>query len=178
MTNNIHDLGKTLFLLEETISCPEDTFIRAVASAWNIVERRVVEQSSVLDGDFIATLHRTLASGVGASHPGNFVNEGQPTTWSIFVEEFDEYDENNILCGGDCWVLSHMYWGNHVPNLQFTVGWLCMNGVRIKHGYKPVFPPTEIHTQLRECLASAGPDCWDAESLRALTPSFREFETG
>lgn len=68
MTHNIYDLGKTLFLLEETMSCSEEAFIRAVESAWNIVERRVVEQSSVLDGDFIAIVHHTLASGVGAKH--------------------------------------------------------------------------------------------------------------
>ena len=170
------EFAKNLFSLECLVSedrffCTEEEFIVAIVACWELVREYSVFSDDVLSIQFISTLHQTLAIQIGASDPGKFIDDGGVDgSWSYFTEELNvkEIIKEFGSCE-NCYVIAQLFWGGHLPNLQLTIGWLCINTLGLRYGYSPPFyPPQNIHEELIECLECAGSDCWDAESLRAL----------
>jgi hypothetical protein len=170
------EFARNLFSLECLVSeehffCTEEEFIAAMGACWDLVRRYSTSADDILSIHFISTLHKTLATKIGAPDPGKFVDDGGVDgSWSYFTEELN-IKETIAEFGAceNCYIIAQLFWGGHLPNLQLSVGWLCINTLALRYGYSPPsYPPKNIHEELLECLECAGPDCWDAESLRAL----------
>jgi hypothetical protein len=170
------EFAKSLFLLECIVSkqhffCAEEEFIAAIVSCWDLVQEYCIASVDILSVPIISVLHKTLATKIGAPDPGKFIDEGGiEGSWSSFTEELDVKETiKEFGACENCYIIAKLFWGGHLPNLQLSVGWLCINALGLKYGYSlPSYPPKHIHEELLKCLKYAGPDCWDAESLRAL----------
>ena len=151
------EFAKSLFPLECLVSedpffCTEEAFILALVACWDLVREYSVSSDDVLSTHFISTLHQTLASQIGAPEPGQFVDDGGVNgSWSNFTEELNVKE---IIEGfGACDVIAQLLWGGHLPNLELTIGWLCINTLRLRSGYSPPFYPHQnIHEEHIECL--------------------------
>ena len=175
-TSFVIELAKNLFSLEclaseQKFPYKEEEFIAAIGSCWNLVREYSVTYNDSLSIDFISSIHNTLASQIGAPNPGEFIDDGGVDgSWSYFLEEYNikEIIKEFGSCE-NCYIIAQLFWGGHLPNLQLSVGWLCINALALRYGYdSPFYPSKDIHERLLEYLEGAGPDCWDAESLRAL----------
>lgn len=173
------EFAKNLFSLECLVTkqpffCTEEKFIAAILVCWDLVREYRAGSEPILDVRFISILHKTLASHIGAPDAGRFIDDGGiNVSWSCFVEDLDvdrTIDEWGYC--EDAWVISQLFWGGHLPNLQLTVSWLCINALRLRYRYhRPIYPPKHLQEKFIEYLEASGPDCWDAESLRALMAS-------
>jgi hypothetical protein len=168
------EFAKNLLSLEclaskEQLSYKEEEFIAAICACWNLVQEYNADTKDILNIDFISTLHKTLAIQIGAHNPGEFVDDGgMGASWSDFKEQIKDTIEEFEACE-NCYIIAQLFWGGHLPNLQISVGWLCVNTLALRYGYSlPSYPSKSIYEEFIECLEDAGPDCWDAENLRAL----------
>ena len=168
------EFAKNLFSLEclaskQYFSYEEEKFIVGISSCWSFIREYITTSDDILSIRFISDLHEILATQIGAPNPGKFVDDGaEPGLWSELEVALKEIIEEFGACE-NCYVIAQLFWGRHLPNLQLSVGWLCINALALRYGYSPPFyPPQNIHEELLDCLECAGPDCWDAESLRAL----------
>jgi hypothetical protein len=169
------EFAKNLFSLESLVSkqhflYKEEDFIAAIASCWDIIQQYSTTSDDILSIYFLSDLHKTLAIQIGAPDPGKFVDNGVGFSWSCFAEETNVQETiKEFGACENCYIMAQLFWGGHLPSLQISVGWLCINTIALRYGYSPPFYPSKsIHEELIECLEDAGPDCWDAENLRAL----------
>ena len=140
---------------------------QAIADTWQAVVDEVETGRFELTASYLLTLHQRLAVPSGAEAPGIFHNQGRSEAWDTFIDEITvEYPAEGA------WVLAQLYWGGHVHSMALSLGWLCVNALRLQQGMWAIYPPPETHPLLIEMLHDAGPDCWDAESLRALLPTY------
>jgi hypothetical protein len=147
-----------------------DRVREAVILTWDAVVADGENGRSNLSSDYLAALHKSLATAAGAAAAGEFADSGLPlldggcrTSWAGYVAE----------CSADgeiepAWVLAQLRWGDHVRSMQLSLGWLAMNIVLLSTLECAIYPPPPDHERLMEYLAYAGPDDHDAEGLRAL----------
>lgn len=128
-----------------------------------------------LSSHYITALHERLAIAAGISDPGTFNQDGLPllanggpTSWSRFVEECSGEQGGDVGLIEPAWVLAQLRWGGHVHSMAMSLGWLAMNIVSLQTHGAAIYPPTSDREELIRFLADAGPNDYDAESLRAL----------
>ena len=174
--HSLHPLGvplaDSLALLETSSSEVLDptAVAQAVRQSWQRLVHDAARGAASLSGEYLASLHRQLATFAGGEAPSLFLDHGQPkvldgqqVTWSLFTEE---------ACGDEplepAWVLAQLYGGGHVRSLSLSLGWLAMNIALLDSEGRAIVPPLDEHARLLQALDYAGPDLHDAESLRAL----------
>jgi hypothetical protein len=135
----------------------------AIANAWQVAIGDVESGRDAVTVDYLASLHDVLAITARADGPGEFSDDGQPTSWGVFLQEATVEGPPEEAC-----LLAQLYWGRHVRSLALSMGWLCMNQVRLRQDQWAIYPPASDHERLLRFLGDAGPGCYDAEPLRAL----------
>ena len=132
---------------------------------------RVIEDAKLakvsLDTEYLSSLHHQLAAPVAGDAPGVFQPGRPPLDWETFANEVF-VGNGGAIEGAEAWVLAQLFWGNHFQSMQFSLAWLCINGLRLQNALYALYPSPENHGRLMEALQAAGPDTWDAETLRAL----------
>lgn len=122
-----------------------------------------------LDPSFIASLHEPIARAIGALGAGIFREGEHPSDWATFKRALDDSALEYGLAGNtEAWVLAQLYWGGHLDSLMFSVAWLLSGGIRLQEGMQMLVPDAMHDSELKKNLDWAGPDCYDAESLRGL----------
>lgn len=134
---------------------------------WQRVIEDAKKSSISLGSEYLSSLHDQLAKPVGMSQPGAFYEGTFPQNWSTFVDEMNVTADWTID-GAEAWILAQLYWGKHFQSMCFSLAWLCLGGLRLQEGLYALYPSPEYSNQLDEALRFAGPECWDAEPLRAL----------
>jgi hypothetical protein len=152
-------------------SVPRGALEEAVRSGWSytiaVARRSVV----TLDPQLIASLHERLARSIGAPGIGVFRDGDPPQDWTNFKQSLTDAavgNRNSSMADCDAWIFAQFYWGQHVQSLAPSVAWLLINGIRLQEGRHPLVPDPRHSATLQQCLQWAGPDLYDAESLRAL----------
>lgn|GEM_PF-6154789 len=73
---------------EETAgSISESRLQEAIAATWQLVINDAAQSSVAITAEYLAHLHRKLASAAGSEAPGTFLDGESPQSWSIFVDE-------------------------------------------------------------------------------------------
>jgi hypothetical protein len=118
--------------------------------------------------DYVASLYDQLTTEASIADPGKF-NDHTDIPW---LEFYTDGCGDEPSCE-DAWVIAELFWGGYVTHLHLTLGWLLINAIRIQRHLPTITPSVESIDQFTNCLRGAGPDTFDAESLRAL---FGEYE--
>ena len=166
----LNNLVACLFKLEISLGMEHETtsieeFSHALDRAWDWVLQNTQPGCSVLTPNFVSSINHTLLFALGYSEIPK-LEDGK--AWSTFVSGFEEEDISNIDCGGHCWILSQIIWGEHFKRFSCTTGWLCMNAYLIRFGYSPIYPDISKLDILVKSLSGSARETWDAENLRGL----------
>jgi hypothetical protein len=140
----------------------------AIRSSWIGVIKDAKAGLVSLEVAYLSNLHRRIAQSVGAESPGLFSDGISPQDWTTFKREVVTGSDDGIA-GNEHFIVSQIYSGAHVRSMRLTLGWFCMNGLRLQKGHYALYPPPENHHELAKALASSGPDAdWDPGSISAL----------
>lgn len=173
---SICELERRCLAWESVANCNADQISSAIIDTWQMVIIDVKSCQFDLTIPYISRLHKHLADLAGADAPGQFVDAGSKgTEWNTTVSSLLDICEGfDYSYFADAVVLSQLCWGGHVQSMAFSLGWLCMNGLHLRESIWAIYPPLDDHERLLEYLSYAGPDCWDAESLRALLGEYTD----
>jgi len=139
----------------------------AILTTWCLLIADAKDRKVSLSSIYLSTLHSSLEGSDSIAFPAEFREGNSPEDWSTFLSGIHDANGESI-CGAEAWVLAQLSWGNHVPSMSFSLGWLAFNGLRLQEGLYPVCPPRQDSSRLAAALAAAGPPCWDSETLREL----------
>ena len=123
--------------------------------------------------EYVAALYERLAAEMGIKEPGIFADR-KDISW---LQYYTEGCGDEARCE-DAWVVGELYWGGYVKYLQFTLGWLLMNAIRIQQNLPAITPTPESTDRFTDDLRGAGPNVFDAESLRGLFYEYDEEVAG
>jgi hypothetical protein len=139
----------------------------SISRAWECVIEDAKLTKVSLDIEYISSLHNQLAAPVAGDAPGVFQEGRPPLDWTTFANEVFA-GNGGAIPGAEAWLLAQLVWGNHFQSMQFSLAWLCINGLRLQNAVYALYPPSQDHSRFMDALQAAGPDTWDAETLRAL----------
>jgi hypothetical protein len=145
------------------VGSPVGAINEAIACTWPGAVSDVAAGRADLSGDYLADLHRRLASVIDAAETEEFAGRGPAGSWEAFVAELTADGPPE-----EAYVLAELCWGGHVRSLAFSLGWVCLNQCRLRAGAAALYPPPRDQGRLVRCLRPAGPPNYDAEPLRGL----------
>ncbi len=139
----------------------------SIAGTWRDVIDDARGGGITLHAGYLSRLHRDLALPLRARSPGQFCDGQAPQDWGSFELALADLTVDGFE-GCEAWILAQLCWGGHVQSMRFSTAWICLNGLRLQNGLFALYPDPAHRAHLQASLAAAGPDSWDAESLRAL----------
>jgi hypothetical protein len=142
---------------------PRDQLCAAIRKIWPQVVAEARDSKVSSEVVYVAGLYDRVCNESRITNPGRFTDRTD-VPWHDFYA---------AGCGGEArceeaWVIAELYWGGYINYLHLTLGWLLMNGLRIKQGLPAFTPAPETTDRFADYLRWSGPDAFDAESLRAL----------
>lgn len=144
-----------------------------IASVWHRVVQDALEKRVSLSSAYLSSLHQDLLRTESVIPSKAFQCGSYPNDWTTFTDDLQDANENKIQ-GGEALVLAQLVWGGHLKSLSYSLGWLCVNGLRLQEDLYPLCPPPTQFDRLATALGFAGPTSWDAETLRALVGEFEK----
>lgn len=141
---------------------------QAIRATWPQVINDARSGQVAPSAAYVSALYARLSTAMKIADPGEFTDRTD-IPWAEFYA---------AGCGDEsrceeAWVIAELYWGGYVKYFPLTLGWLLMNTIRLQHNLPAITPAMESTEHFTEYLRWAGPDAFDAESLRGL---FCEFE--
>jgi hypothetical protein len=140
----------------------------AVAGTWPEVVARAADNALSLDPADVSWLNARLRAHAGLPDHEAFDDGEPPSTWSSINDLVHDDDSWEAVHDWGWAVLAQLTWGGHVPGLPLSTGWLLVSGLRVQAGAEPHAPDPDLDDAFLTALGDAGPDLWDAETLRAL----------
>jgi hypothetical protein len=157
---------------------------RAIRDIWLSVVDEVKCARAGLTSDYLASDHHQLVSAAGVSEFGGFEEHGLPIladggreSWTRFVEECGYADADNAEGSDEIYALAQIRWGQHVRSFALTLGWISMNVLLLRRGKRVIYPVLTDRETLLRCLSNAGPEDYDAESLRCLIRTYMDEQS-
>jgi hypothetical protein len=156
-------------------------FRASFAACW----RRMLDDSQQagpgnLSSEYLASLHRDLASSLGGLGPGEFSDisqtrlvDGSPESWSRFLTA---PFVNGVGVPEPAWVFAELYWGQHVRSFGLSLAWLAMNIALLEVEELAVYLPREDPECMMDFLRDSGPEDYDAEGLRGYIAGLVEIQ--
>lgn len=157
----------------------------AVRTVWPSLVARAVELD--LRAQTVGDLNLELRLAAGLPGGWEFVDQGFPDSWPglddsdaswsgvldyfrLTDEEWqdDPADAAQWFDEKGCYVVSVLTWGQHLPALGLTTGWLLASAMRLAKGLDAC-APTKIDRVL-DALDAVRPGIWDGEDMRGLWP--------
>ena len=136
----------------------------ALVSAWHRVIDDAKQSAVTLEPAYLCSLHSDLDPAY-RGRPDVFREGKPPMDWRTFLDAMVICDS---IQGAEAWVVAQLCWGEHLPSMSFSTGWLCFNGLRLQEGVCPLSLPVDQWDLIASDLRDGGPPVWDAENLRAL----------
>lgn len=152
---------------------PREKAQRAIQIVWPRLVMDARDGKVRPKAQYVAAIYEELARAAGTPDSDKF-SDRVDIPWDVFYEDG---------CGDearceDAWVVAELFWGGYVQHLQLTLGWLIMNAIRIQQNLPVLIPAEETLGRFAEFLRAAGPDTFDAESLRALFGDYEAHTAG
>lgn len=152
---------------------------RAIASIWTTVVNDVQGDRANVSSQYLASIHKHLATAAGILNAGEFTEAGLPVLpdgtrerWTRFVQESRYHQPNHVEEIEEVYALAQLRWGEHVRTFALTLGWFAMNILRLVRRKCAIYPPLADRGRLEDSLMGAGPNWYDAESLRGLMDEY------
>ena len=150
----------------------------AVRKVWPDMVTHIKDVS--LDIDFVADLNARIRRAAGLPDAIQFVDQGDAypwpgvpgrSDWTGLIENMNEIcDEEQCFDEWGVYIMSQLTWGQHVPVLGLTTGWLLASALRLARGRDVEAPNLTEADDFMEALDGGRPGLWDCESMRGKWP--------
>lgn len=129
---------------------------------------RAQEGVFLLDVDFIIWLNENLAAKIDGSDRTQFRDV---PVWKTFINELEQAcapDELTVF-GVGAWIIGQLYW-SHLSSFGLLTSVLLVDAMAFRESGERFEVASDHLGTFLDHLSSAGPPCFDAESLRGFVP--------